>query len=129
MEVVGTMVTIIHVIVTMVLVDQAVKQLIIAITRTVLVTEHVITNTTRTHVHVIRDIQELSASILTVTIMDVKIMQRVSMDTLTIRVHVYQDIWVIYVKRRIFVTIRNAPDVVHVKMEDQTTHVHVMLGI
>ena len=56
-------------------------------------------------------------------------MQRVSMDTLTIRVHVYQDIWVIYVKRRIFVTIRNAPDVVHVKMEDQTTHVHVMLGI
>ena len=53
----------------------------------------------------------------------------VSMATLATRVDVYQDIWVIYVKRRIFVTIGNAQGMVHVKMELLVTHVHVMLGI
>ena len=103
--------------------------MIIAITRIVLFTAYVTTNTTRTIVHVVRDIQVLTANILTVTIMDVNMAPPVSMDTLTTRVHVYWDIWVIYVKHRIFVTIRNAQDMVLVKMEDQITHVHVMLGI
>ena len=55
MEIVRTMVTIIHVIVTVVLLEQTVKRLIIAITRTVLFTAYVTTNTTRTIVHVVRD--------------------------------------------------------------------------
>ena len=55
MEGVKTVVTIMFVIVMMVSLEQTVKQLIIAITRTVLVTAHVTTNLTRTHVHVVRD--------------------------------------------------------------------------
>ena len=51
------------------------------------------------------------------------------MDTLTTRVNVHQDIWVISVKRRIFVTIRNAQGAVHVKMELLVTHVDAMLDI
>ena len=71
MEVVRTVVTIIHVIVTEVLLGQTVKLLIIATTRTVLTKAHVTTNSTRTHVHVVRDTQVLTVRILTVTIIDV----------------------------------------------------------
>ena len=108
---------------------QTVKMLTIALTGIVLTKAHVTTNTTRTNVHVIRDIQVLTANILTVTIMDAKIMQRVSVDTLTTHVHVHQDIWIRSVKRGIFVTIRIALDVVLVKMELLVTHVHVILGL
>ena len=129
MEGVKTVVTIMFVIVTMLSLEQTVKQLIIAITRTVLVTAHVTTNTTRTHVHVVRDTQVVTASILTVMIMDAKIMQRVSMDTPTTCANVHQILWVIYVKRGISVIIRNAPGAVHVKMNGLVIDVHVMLGL
>ena len=128
-ECVRTVVTIMFVFVTVVLLEQTVKQLIIAITRTVRVTAHVRTNTTHTHVHVFRDTQVLTASILTVTVMYANMVPPVSMDTLTTLVNVHQDIWVICVKRGIFVIIRNAPGLVHVKMEHLTTHVHVVMGI
>ena len=124
-----TVVTIMSVNVTVVILEQTVKKLIFAITRTVLVTAHVTTNSQRTNVHVLRDTQVLTVSILTVTIINAKIMQRVSMETPNILVSVHQDIWVIYVKRGIFVITRNAPDLVHVKMEHLATHVHVMMGM
>ena len=109
--------------------EQTVKMLTIALTRIVLTKAHVLSNTIRTNVHVIRDTQVVTASILTVMIMDAKIMQRVSMDTPITRVHVFQDIWVIYVKQRIFVTIRNAQGAEHVKIQDLAIHVHVMQNI
>ena len=56
-------------------------------------------------------------------------MQRVSMSTLTTRVHVYQDIWVIYVKQRIFVIIKNAQGEEHAKIQNLAIHVHVMQNI
>ena len=88
-ECVRTVVTIMFVIVTVVSLEQTVKQLIIAITSTVLVTAHVRTNTTRTHVHVIRDTQVVTASILTVIIIDANMAPPVSMDILTTHVHVH----------------------------------------
>ena len=109
--------------------EQTVKMLTIALTRIVLTKAHVTTNTTRTNVRVIRDIQVLTAIILTVTIMDAKIMQRVSVDTLITHVHVHQDIWIRSVKRGIFVIMKNAQDVVLVKMGYLVIHVHVILGL
>ena len=106
MEHVRTIMIVTFVNVTVVLKEQTVKQLIIAITRTVLFTAYVTTNTTRTNVHVVRDTQVLTVSILTVTKMDANMAPPVSMDTLTTRVDVYQDIKGAYAKHRTFVIIR-----------------------
>ena len=128
MEVVRTVVTIIHVIVTVVSLDQTVKQLIIAITRTVLVTAHATTNTTHTNVYVLRDTQVLTVRILTVTIMDVNMVPPASMDILSTRVHVQQDIKEAYVKRGTFVIIRNAQEKGLVTIKKIVTHVFVLPG-
>ena len=129
MERVRTVVTIMFVIVTVVSLERTVKQLIIAITRTVHNTACVTTNTTRTNVPVVRDTQVMTASILTVAIINAKIMQRVSMDTPITFANVHQVLWIIYVKRGISVIIRNAQGAVHVKMEGLVINVHVMLGL
>ena len=84
--------SIILVIVTVVILEQTVKMLTIALTRIVLTKAHVLSNTTGTNVYVIRDTQVLTASILTVTITDANMVPLVSIDTLTTRVHVHQDL-------------------------------------
>lgn len=64
------------------------KELIIVMIETVLITEHVTTTTIHSVVHVIRDILGQIVNTLIVQIMGVRMVQPVSMAILNIRVNV-----------------------------------------
>lgn len=107
----------IHATAKQILLAMTVKQLIIVMIETVLITEHVITTTIHIVVHVIQDILGQIVNKLIVIIMGVRMVRPVSMAILTIRVNVLAVSLGVIVNHTIFVTIEAAAIMANVRME------------
>lgn len=104
---------------------RTVKQVIIVMIGTVLIMEHVTTPIIHTAVHVIRDILGHTVNKRIVRIMDVRMVQHVSMEILIIRVNALTVFLVIIVKPVIIVTIKTATTMASVRIEKMIILVNI----